>query len=187
MRRDGKAFKKGAILRGDGDMYRYVLWRIWDDTQPAMLWVMFNPSTADHMQDDPTIRRCMHFAKRERHGGIRVVNLFAFRSKEPTQLREVEDPVGPRNDDFIMRNAAETYNQGGMVVAGWGALTYQNRATHETARVATVLQKFADYSIPVFCLGVTAAGHPRHPLYVIGDTPFHRFQFPAHEARRGRG
>lgn len=71
--------------------YRYALWRRWSDA-PPVLFVMLNPSTANESQDDPTIRRCISFAKQWGHGGIIVGNLFAFRSPYPTDLSNSHRP-----------------------------------------------------------------------------------------------
>ena len=69
------------------EKYRYSLLREWDDTRHKCLFIMLNPSTADASRDDPTIRRCIAFAKREGCGGLHVVNLFAYRATDPVELR----------------------------------------------------------------------------------------------------
>ena len=83
---------------------------------PPVLFALLNPSTADALRDDPTIRRCMAFARRWRFGALEVVNLFAFRSTDPLGLRKVQDPVGPDNDAQL-RAAARRSTR---MVAGWG-------------------------------------------------------------------
>jgi hypothetical protein len=137
--------------------YRYALWRQWDASRPDVLFVALNPSTADHRQDDPTIRRCMGFARDWGYGGLVVANLFAFRTPLPAVLRQARAPIGPRNDRWLARLAREA----GLVVAAWGA--------HGTLadRAAEVARKLGD----CHCLGLTAAGAPRHPLYVRKDAP----------------
>lgn len=140
--------------------YRYVLTRRWDDG-PVMAWIMLNPSTADADTNDPTIRRCIGFARREGCGAIWVVNLFALRATDPRVLRASPDPVGPANDSFLRERTRTDY-----VVAAWGAHGSLNGRSHE---VRTAL---AD--IPLLCLGITRGGEPRHPLYVQSDTPLVR-------------
>lgn len=138
-------------------IYRYALTRTWDDTLPTVTFVMLNPSTADAFGVDPTIRRCLDFSKREGAGELRVVNLFALRSTNPKALYAHPDPVGPANDEHIVR-AAET---SGVVVVGWGA----HGALHgRGAAVRRLLPRMR-------CLAVTKSGHPGHPLYVRGDAP----------------
>lgn len=138
--------------------YRYNLWRLWDD-RPHAVFIMLNPSTADASEDDPTIRRCMGFARSWGYGGICVVNLFAYRSTDPRALASVPDPVGPRNDQQI----DATLGGADLVVAAWGA--------HGTlgARSATV-RALVEKHRPLYHLGLTKNGSPRHPLYLRSDT-----------------
>jgi hypothetical protein len=138
--------------------YRYTLWRLWDD-RPHVVFIMLNPSTADAQADDPTIRRCMGFARLWGYGGICVVNLFAYRSTDPRALATVLDPVGPRNDEQI----DSTIGGADLIVAAWGA--------HGTigARSA-VVRALVEKHRPLHHLGLTKNGSPRHPLYLRGDT-----------------
>ena len=153
----------GAVFSLDG-RYRYRLWRRWE-VGPRMLFVMLNPSTADALKLDPTIRRCMGFARREGMGSLEVVNLFGWRSTDPKGLSEPEDPVGPDNDDQV-RLAMEAAH---VVVAAYGQ--HQLRLRAKTRAEDRVLSIAASHLHDVKCLGQTAAGSPRHPLYVRGDTP----------------
>jgi hypothetical protein len=132
--------------------YRYSLTRIWNRDRPTVLFIGLNPSTADATRNDPTIRRCMGFAKDWGYGGLVVVNLFAYRATQPRQLKQAADPIGPRNDAAIQRANWATQ----MIVAAWGihgSLFNRDR---------NVLM---DLNRP-FCLGLTRDGAPRHPLYV---------------------
>lgn len=141
--------------------YRYALWRQWDRGGPTVLFVGLNPSTADHMRDDPTVRRCIGFARDWGFGRLVVVNLFALRSTSPRALRRAPDPVGPRNDRWIARLAADAE----LVIAAWGALgNYRDRARLVTSTLSDL-----------YCLGRTRDGSPRHPLYVRRDAARQRF------------
>jgi hypothetical protein len=133
-------------------LYRYRLGRRWDDT-PTLAWVMLNPSTADAESDDPTIRRCMGFARSWGYGGIEVLNLSPLRSTDPTALLTTHVPfeVQDYNRELISQAA------GGAIVA-WGS--------HPVARKATWARRMLWGS---HCLGVTKDGEPRHPLYVRAD------------------
>lgn len=141
-------------------LYRYRLWRTWDTSRDeSLLWIMLNPSTADATVDDPTIRRCMGFARAWGYGGIDVVNLFALRSPNPRDLVDSHgagiDTVGPWNNKEIrtLLSARRT------AVAAWGAfawLAVAARAEYVSAMGGAQL----------CCLGVTKSGAPRHPLYV---------------------
>ena len=85
--------KAGAEFSKDRK-YRYRLWREWNKTKPAVLFVMLNPSTADELVLDSTVSRCLSFAKEWGYGRLEVANLFALRATDPKELNKVEDPVG---------------------------------------------------------------------------------------------
>lgn len=146
-----------ARLSWDG-VYRYELTRRWSfwSFRPYVTFVMLNPSTADAALDDPTIRRCIGFAKRWRMGGLAVVNLYAYRATSPKELVTAEHPVGPDNDNAIHDACVGAR----AVVAAWGATS---GGAYHHKRIEQVL---ALYSGPWLCLGKTKDGHPRHPLYV---------------------
>lgn len=138
--------------------YRYRLERRWAAGR-QLPFVMLNPSTADEHLDDPTIRRCMGFARREGYAGIVVANLYAFRATSPDDLWKAADPYGPDNDAALERVAREAQ---GPLVCAWGIHGGRNN------RPIAVMQ-YAGAEL--FCLGKTKDGHPRHPLYVKGDQP----------------
>jgi len=140
--------------------YRYRLSRVWDEDGPRCVFVMANPSTADHLVLDPTVRRCVAFARSWGCGALEVVNAFGIRSTDPMRLREVADPVGAGNDEAIVAAATS----GSIVVAAWGVHgAYLGR---ETA-VRTLLK---GAGVELSALLVTRDGHPGHPLYVPGET-----------------
>ena len=144
------------------EKYRYLLTRIWDEDLPLAVFIMLNPSTADAEHDDPTIRRCIGFAKDWGYGGIKVVNVFAYRATNPKELLNVIDPIGPDNYKYIKNAVANA----GIVVAAWGATYLKNRQAYKDA-INTIRNAGID---KIYCLGTTNSGHPRHPLYVRGDT-----------------
>lgn len=148
-----------AVLSPCG-RYRYRLERRWAPGAP-LLWVMLNPSTADATEDDNTIRRVVRFTQREGFGAAVVVNLFAWRATDPTDLFRCVGPEGPDNDWHLMREACEAAR----VVVAWGNVSGRMLP----ARVRRVLEQLAPREL--WCLGTTAAGHPRHPLYVRADQP----------------
>lgn len=148
--------------------YRYSLVRRWDRSKPYLPFVMLNPSTAGATQDDPTIRRCMSFARREGCGGIVVVNLYAFLSPDPKRLREVEDPVGPFNKRVIYDAAIVAAEVGVPVICAWGV-------NDITQAAGGALAEAREAGAKIMCLGKTSGGHPRHPLYVKGDQPLEAY------------
>ncbi|MEU1908427.1 DUF1643 domain-containing protein [Streptomyces hygroscopicus] len=145
--------------------YRYLLTRIWDTSRPPMVWIMLNPSTADALADDATIRRCTGYARRERCGGIAVVNLFALRSTDPRALRDHPNPVGPHNDAFLRHATAGL----GPVVVAWGAGGVLGD------RAAAVTQGLTAAGVRLHALGVTSTGQPRHPLYLPRNAVLTRY------------
>jgi hypothetical protein len=150
-----------AHVSPDGE-YRYWLSRIWDPEGQRVLWVMLNPSTAAAEVDDPTVRRTQEFARRWGYGGVVVANLFARRCTRPVHLKDPGDPIGPLNDSYLWGFGGN--RQIGLVIAAWGV--------HGTlhGRDQTVARMFQRLARPLYCLGTTKAGHPRHPLYVKGTT-----------------
>ena len=151
---------KGGAEIDNSARYRYSLWRIWNREWPGVLFVMLNPSTANALEDDPTIRRCIGFAINWGFGSLEVVNLFAWRSSNPRSLIQVADPVGPKNDEYIDMACDRNRQR----VAAWGA------ASRLLGRAETVLEMIRRYG-DVWCLGKTCSGQPRHPLFVKYDKP----------------
>ena len=139
--------------------YRYDLTRQWSDDK-LMTWVMLNPSTADAYEDDATIRKCIRFAHSWGFGGFIVVNLFAFRATEPSDLLRAFDPIGPDNNDHI-RLAAKTSTSVLIVCAGGNEGRHLHRYRHVAS--LTALR-------PLYCLKTTKHGQPWHPLYVRNAT-----------------
>jgi hypothetical protein len=140
----------GATFDATGT-YRYYLWREWDASLPAVTFVMLNPSTADAERDDPTIRRCIGFARAWGYGRLEVANLFAYRAASPRELLAAAEPIGSDNE-YWLRRAADTK----AVVVAWG--------DHGRGPRAKAFQCLDAASLR--CLGLTARGEPRHPLYV---------------------
>ncbi len=148
------------MISYDG-VYRYRLWRRWA-RGPALVFMMLNPSTADAEQDDPTIRRCAGFARREGAAALEVVNLYALRSSDPRELVGHPDPEGPDNLETVTAVMSEALD----VVVAWGG-----SAPRVTPSGIRSLLDHRD----LWCLGTTAGGDPRHPLYVRADTPLRRW------------
>lgn len=138
--------------------YRYHLSQIWDDKKPPMLWLMLNPSTADEVQNDPTVERCERRARMWGYGGSEVFNIFAYRATDPKDMRAHRDPIGPDNDEWIRKFARRSVRSIG--VCGWG-----EHGAH-LGRGKAVMKILQEESAIVHALKVNASGHPKHPLYV---------------------
>lgn len=141
--------------------YRYMLWRTWGEGGRTANFVMLNPSTATETLDDPTIRRCIGFARRWGCARLVVTNIFAYRSTDPRALYDCPvDPVGDDNERWIKHCAGLAHYSDGPVVAAWGthgALLSQGDTVHGWLRCLPV---------PVECLRLTSSGQPGHPLYL---------------------
>lgn len=151
--------------------YRYTLTRRWGPGE-ALMFVMLNPSTADASVDDPTIRRCIGFARRDGFDGIVVQNVYGLRTPDPKALYAfAHDPVGPETDAYLSMTLTERVRRGLPVVAAWGAGPGGSRQ-HQLrfiSRVRSVRRLVP--GVDWRCLGLTRAGAPRHPLYVKADQP----------------
>ena len=147
-----------AVL-SDCKKYRYSLSRVWDDNKPRVLFIMLNPSTADAENDDPTIRRCIGFAKYWGYGGLYVVNLFSLRATNPKDLLTAPFVVGVENEKWFRRMSALAH----LVVCAWG-----------NSLIVDKLQKRLDHtwkplswiSKPLHYLELSNDGTPKHPLYL---------------------
>lgn len=159
--------------------YRWWLERRWDSAGPTLLFIGLNPSRADAERDDPTLRRLQAFARAWGYGGLEVLNLFARISASPAVLRRSADPVGPENDRWLEQRlrALQAGPAGGAIWLGWGnGGVWRGRDQQVLAMLASAAaSEAASASVsgppgcPWLALGLTAAGQPRHPLYVPGD------------------
>lgn len=131
--------------------YRYALWRTWDDAKPYAMFIGLNPSTADEVNDDPTITRCINYAKEWGYGGLCMTNLFAYRATEPNEMMLVAEPIGLENDDWLKKLAKDA----GVIVAAWG-----NNGAYlgRSSEILAVLPNLK-------CLKKNQTGEPAHPLY----------------------
>jgi hypothetical protein len=135
--------------------YRWWLTRSWRSGGDGrrVCFLMLNPSRADGLVDDPTVRRCLGFARAWGFSSLSIRNLFPFRATDPTELRSAHDPVGGSRGDAEVQ-AAVTAD---LVLCAWGAGVPFGRDRDALRLLA---------GKPLYCLGVTKGGHPRHPLYV---------------------
>lgn len=144
-----------AQLSADG-IYRYELRRTWGDPREVVGWIMLNPSTADASQDDPTIRRCVGFARAWGYGGIVVRNLFALRATDPSALRAHSDPVGIENDHWLLVGRSTDL----LTICAWGVHGALN------GRAKQVVRSLTSGGHHLYHLGLTKGGAPKHPLYL---------------------
>ncbi len=138
--------------------YRYVWRYTWAPSLKPCVFIGLNPSTADESGPDPTVRRCVRYAQAWGYGQLVMLNLFGLRATDPFVMKTARRPVGPANDDWLLRETTDTMRRQGIVVAAWG-----NHGQHRgrAQAVRELLQ-----SVPLHCLTLTQSGEPGHPLYL---------------------
>ncbi len=160
--------------------HRYTLWRNWetvfiDHPRQLVAFIGLNPSTADENLDDPTIRRCIGFAKQWGYSGFVMLNLFAYRATDPRVMKRHPDPVGELNDSVI----EVVVEAVGKTVCAWGV-----HGIHR-GRECDVKRLLSRCSAPVHHLGLTRGGSPKHPLYLPGDTMSQAWSLSSESLRHG--
>ncbi len=157
-------FKKGdahsTAIYSNCQRYRYQLTRIWDHAGGKALFIMLNPSTATEIQNDPTVERCERRARALGFGSFRVTNIFAWRDTDPRNMKAATEPIGQENDNTIIESCDWASRKTDRIICGWGTHgEHLNRGPQVEELVrATGLQSYH--------LGLTKAGHPKHPLYI---------------------
>lgn len=138
--------------------YRYVLWRIWDKQLPKVMFIGLNPSTANEITDDPTIRRVKSMAKNWGFGGVYMTNLFSFVTAYPDELLKCPDPIN--GNDLWLHKVASLCSE---IIFAWGNF---KEAQERSKKIIEMFPKAK-------CLQINKNGSPKHPLYVAGNTvPF---------------
>lgn len=156
----------GTARISDCGLYRYILSRRWESlfSDDIIGWIMLNPSTATAETNDPTIRRCINFAKGWGCGGIDVVNLFSYRATRPADLEakaaDSFDVIGPSNDEAIMHMLLNRR----IIIAAWGGHKIFEDRKRKVCKMAS------DIGVKLMCMGTTEDGSPKHPLYLPNDT-----------------
>ncbi|MEQ4693687.1 MULTISPECIES: DUF1643 domain-containing protein [Providencia] len=147
---------KSAYISKD-ELYRYDLWRIWDNTKPSIMFIGLNPSYADHEINDNTITRCINFSRMWGYGGLCMCNLFAYRATKPTEMFKALDPIGSDNDAILLSHAEKVDK----IVASWGN---HGRFKGRSAEIKSLL------SNKLYYLELNKTGEPKHPLYIHSET-----------------
>lgn len=145
---------KGAKISECGK-YRYQLWRIWDESLPKVLFIMHNPSTADADVDDPTIRRCIAYAKEWGYGGLYVGNLSPYRATDPKDLKKLSEKALMMREQNIF-NLIKMKDICNLHVLAYGNPVFESM-------VANFIGPSWHY------LKRTKLKHPCHPLYLKKD------------------
>lgn len=148
--------RDSSALYSTCETYRYALTRTWEPEGRRLLYIMLNPSKATEAANDPTIERCERRARALGYGAFRACNLFGLRETDPARLRAHGSPTGPDNDLVLIDSCLWADD----ILCAWGVHgTLAGRAAHVEAMLRATRE-------PLYTLGLTRQGHPRHPLYV---------------------
>jgi len=164
--------RKGAVF-SPCKGYRYTLLRAWDSDKPSCIFIGLNPSTADETEDDPTIRRCIRFARDWDCGAMYMLNLFAIRGTDPKSMLAAPNPIGCHNNEYLK---LASFLSGALIVCAWGAHGGHLKRDREVSELLNHCN--------LMCLGHTKAGHPKHPLYLRADTPLVPYTPPTEEPKK---
>ncbi|WP_430233913.1 DUF1643 domain-containing protein [Nitrosomonas communis] len=132
--------------------YRYTLWREWGVGKGVAMFIGLNPSTADEVNNDPTVRRCINYAVKWGYAAMYMSNIFAFRATDPAVMMKHDEPIGCENDQYLTDMAKDS----NIIVAAWGNHGAFMARDYEVKKLLSNLH----------CLRVTKAGQPSHPLYL---------------------
>ena len=118
-----KQLHKTAVI-SKCEKYRYKLTRTWDEDKGKVLFIMLNPSTANHIENDLTTIRCINFAEKWGYGGIMIGNIYPFRAKRPKDLRKWLN----KGSDYAFwksgydnrNHVQDMMNQCDLTVCAWG-------------------------------------------------------------------
>lgn len=148
----------GALFSTDPKRkWRYALWRVWEPDKPLYIALMLNPSTADHLTNDPTVEGICSRARKGRYGGVIVINAFAYRATEPADMKKADNPIGEHNDLVISHVIAE---KDSFLLCAWGIhITHQDRGEQVQCLIRS------NNARPHY-LRLTGSGEPGHPLYI---------------------
>ncbi|WP_442199767.1 DUF1643 domain-containing protein [Senegalia sp. (in: firmicutes)] len=163
---------KGNALISQCKNYRYFLTRDLEEGEKGkVVFILLNPSTADHEKDDNTLKKCIGFSERWGYTSLEVVNLFAFRATKPSELyNKVElDIVGNECNKYI-KKAVESADK---VIVGWGCNGNKKQGKKRSKEVLQLLSKMDK---KIYSLGQVKSGHPRHPLMPSYETPLEEYE-----------
>ena len=156
--------RKGEAVFSADLLYRYYLSRPFDAQalRPNLCqFIMLNPSTADADVDDPTVTRCVSYARLWGHTGVIITNLFALRATDPRELHRADDPVGDSNAEFVLH--AATHPDVTRVVCAWGTHGARTNAGD------SMRSRLRERGVMPCALRITRDGQPAHPLYLPRD------------------
>lgn len=154
------AHNMAAFIDGPFKRYRYWLKRRVGLGKRLIVWIMLNPSTAEHRTNDATIRRVLRFSKDWGFDLVIVLNMYAYRATSPKRLMRV---MKKRGADHVFGEDNQFWHdywleRADRVLIGWGG----NINIHPLETMQIFPQ--------AYCLGVTRSLQPKHPLMIAANT-----------------
>lgn len=138
--------------------YRWWLWRRWSDL-PLVIWIMMNPSTADHTKNDPTIFKIIRYSTRWGYGAALILNVYAYRTSRQENLPQSMREALGRSNRWWIRTIMKFAKQKNLkIICAWGA-------KHHSAGMLVRYQA-ARLRVKLHCLELSLEGEPKHPLYL---------------------
>ncbi len=163
---DAKSFMNmnidGALFSEDR-VYRYLLARKLSYEKSTCLFIMLNPSTADETKNDPTVTRCINYARHWGFGRLKVCNIFPYRATDPKELYHHEYPHGVDHHWLNNDHIKQAIYHADRIVCAWG-----NHGTLQ-GRGLEVKQMVLDADKLPLVFNITQRGQPIHPLYQKAD------------------
>ena len=145
-----------SVIYSNCKTFRYSLTKNWNKNSKRLLLILLNPSTATEKQNDATIHRCERRSRLMNYGSFRVCNLFAFRTRNPKNIKNQKDPIGPHNDQIINQSTSWADD----ILCGWGN---HGNYLDRSFELESLLRS---QNCRLFHLGLTKERLPKHPLYI---------------------
>lgn len=159
---------RSEALLSDDRLYRHWLLRVWNEALPIYAVIGTNPSKADEMANDPTIRKVLGFGERLGFGGALMLNVGAFRATDPKDWKAARDPFGPGNTIDHLQGHLIKFKPS-IVVAAWGKpCMISERGQHRAEAIKRNI-------LGMKCWGRNGDGSPRHPLRLSYSTELEPF------------
>jgi hypothetical protein len=155
-------WRAAQFVTEQGRVYRYDLRRCWDPDGPEVLFIGLNPSKADHMNDDQTVRLWRGFAKRWGYGGFQALNVYNVVATNPREI--LTCPVKIQDMGRWRELLVTSAKKSALTVACWGAHCSSGNAA-EVRRLLT-----DNAGVRVYAMGLTQYGTPRHPRGVSAES-----------------
>jgi hypothetical protein len=164
--------KKFALF-SESHKHRLFLSRTWDVNLPISLWIMINPSLADHIADDPTVLKVISISRYNGFGSIWIINLFDYITPDQAVLATLDSNLlnDYNTSSIITLNIFNNLSPNDSVICAWG-----NGPTQLHTRMSTIIHWFNNshfkrLNLKLKAVKLNSNGQPTHPLYLPENSP----------------